>query len=570
MSSKPLVVATVAALLLGGCAPANASKDDRIEVVASTPIIADLVRNVAGQDASVTSLVPTGADPHSYEPPLRAVRDVAWADLAFENGLLLESGAIRHTMRANLREGVPLISLGDKAPAYGGRHIRLVEDFALSTVWLGFRSDRLPGPWQIRATSMEGPGRLAAFTTGTFGEGRPYITSADGFGSADAVALPPDAHTHMSWAFSEAGTYTLNLVQEPHSGNQESLAGQQGASKGEGVPDSNGSETQTDEYEPRPISQTPSANSSNATSETQTAEEQQAATSKAPSAAPKDEVAIRFAVGVEPDTGLVHLDAGHVDITATPQGIRLLADEDGKSVYYDPQDVQIVVPNRTLAKVPQGNWAFLGKPGEDTWILAQAVLGEHIHGEIDPHLWHDVNNAIAYVDVIAEELAKADPERAQAYATRAKKFKAELRQLDQWTAAVLASIPAQNRKLVTAHDAFGYLASRYGLEVAGFVAPNPSIEPSSRDMAILSRQLRDLHVPAVFENPASAAHQAELQSAAESAGVRLCSIYADSLTQQTPTYVSLVEANVTSLKACLDPTSQGAWPRASQPVLKGI
>ncbi|MDK8352161.1 zinc ABC transporter substrate-binding protein, partial [Gleimia europaea] len=121
MSSKPLVVATVAALLLGGCAPANASQDDRIEVVASTPIIADLVRNVAGQDASVTSLVPTGADPHSYEPPLRAVRDVAWADLAFENGLLLESGAIRHTMRANLREGVPLISLGDKAPAYGGR-----------------------------------------------------------------------------------------------------------------------------------------------------------------------------------------------------------------------------------------------------------------------------------------------------------------------------------------------------------------------------------------------------------------------------------------------------------------
>lgn len=545
MSSKPLVVATVAALLLGGCAPANASKDDRIEVVASTPIIADLVRNVAGQDASVTSLVPTGADPHSYEPPLRAVRDVAWADLAFENGLLLESGAIRHTMRANLREGVPLISLGDKAPAYGGRHIRLVEDFALSTVWLGFRSDRLPGPWQIRATSMEGPGRLAAFTTGTFGEGRPYITSSDGFGSADAVALPPDAHTHMSWAFSEAGTYTLNLVQEPHSGGQESLAGQQDASNGEGEPALNGSETQTDG-------------------------EQQASTLKAPSATSEDEVMIRFAVGVEPDASLVHLDAGHVDITATPQGIRLLADEDGKSVYYDPQDVQIVVPNRTLAKVPQGNWAFLGKPGEDTWILAQAVLGEHIHGEIDPHLWHDVNNAIAYVDVIAEELAKADPERAQAYATRAKKFKAELRQLDQWTAAVLASIPAQNRKLVTAHDAFGYLASRYGLEVAGFVAPNPSIEPSSRDMAILSRQLRDLHVPAVFENPASAAHQAELQSAAESAGVRLCSIYADSLTQQTPTYVSLVEANVTSLKACLDPTSQGAWPRASQPVLKGI
>lgn len=525
MNRKPLIVATAVALLLGGCTPANASRDNRIQVVTSTPIIADLVRNVAGQDASVTSLVPVGSDPHSYEPPLRAVRDVAWADLAFENGLLLESGAIRHTMRANLREGVPLISLGDKAPAYGGRHIRLVEDFALSTVWLGFRSDQLPGAWQIRATSMDGPGRLAAFTTGTFGEGRPHITSADGFSPADAVALPPDAHTHMSWAFSEAGTYTLHLVQEPHSGKQDVV-------KDEGAPGAGSSETQ--------------------------------------SAGPKDEAVIRFAVGVEPDAGLVHLDAGHVDITATPKGIRLLANEDGKSVFYDPQDVVVVVPNRTLTKVPQGNWAFLGKPGEGTWILAQAVVGEHIHGEIDPHLWHDVNNAIAYVDVIGEELAKADPKHASAYAARAKEFKAELRQLDQWTTAVLASIPPQNRKLVTAHDAFGYLASRYGLEVAGFVAPNPSVEPSSRDMAILARQLRDLHVPAVFENPASAAHQAELQSAAESARVRLCSIYADSLTEQTPTYVSLVETNVMSLKACLDPTSQGAWPRASQPVLKGI
>lgn len=524
-------MATGVALIFGvtGCAPAQAHDRDGFEVVASTPIVADLVQRVAGPDASVTSLVPTGADPHSYEPPLRAVRDVAWADLAFENGLLLESGAIRHTLEANLREGVPLVSLGESAPAYGGRHIRLVEDFALSTVWLGFRSEGLAGAWQIRATSMEGPGLLAAFTTGTFGEASPHITSSDGFGDADAVALPANAHTHMSWAFSEAGTYTLNLTQEPHPDEE----------LGAGDPSPFMTETQT-------VAGDTGAQAQNA-----------AAT-------------IRFAVGIEPETGLVNLDSGHVDITATQQGIKLGADEGGKSVYYDPSDVVVVVPNRTLAKVPQGNWSFIGKPGQDAWILAQAVLGEHIHGEIDPHLWHDVRNAMAYVDVIAQELAKADPENSAGYARRAEEFKQELDELDKWAAAVIASIPPQNRKLVTAHDAFGYLADRYGLEVAGFVAPNSSVEPSSRDMAILGRQLRDLHVPAVFENPASAAHQVELKTAAAGAGVRICPIYADSLTEQTPTYVSLVEANVAALKECLDPASQGAWPRTEKPVLKGI
>lgn len=506
MNRKLLTLAAVGALLLGGCAPAQASKDARIQVVASTPIVADLVSRVAGPDASVSSLVPAGADPHSFEPPLRAVRDVAWADLAFENGLLLESGAIRHMMRANLPEGVDLISLAEKAPAFGGRHIRLVEDFALSTVWLGFRSQGLPGPWQIRATAVTGPGSLAAFTTGTFGEGRPHITSNNGIDEGDAVALPPDAHTHMSWAFSQPGIYTLSLVQEPLSGEEQA--------------------------------------------DTQVAE-------------------IRFAVGVEPDSALVNLDSGHVDIAATPQGIRLRADEDDKTVDYAPEDVVVVVPNQTLTKVPQGNWSFLGKPGENTWILAQAVLGEHIHGEIDPHLWHDVTNVIAYVDVIAQELSKADPQHAEDYGARASEFKAELQQLDEWTAAVIASIPQENRRLVTAHDAFGYLASRYGLEVAGFVAPNPSIEPSSRDMAVLVRQLRDLNIPAVFENPASAAHQAELQSAAAAAHVRICPIYADSLTKDVPSYVSLMEANVSSLKSCLDPSSQGAWPRDSKAV-KGI
>ncbi|MDO5035111.1 MAG: anchored repeat ABC transporter, substrate-binding protein [Actinomycetaceae bacterium] len=514
MKARVLAAGLIASALLAGCAPASAKTDDTLRVVASTPIVADLVREVAGERAVVTSLVPAGSDPHAFEPPLSAVREVAWADLAFANGLLLESGAIRHTLEANLPRGSRLVDLGEEAPAYGGRHIRLVEDFSLSTVWLGFRSQGLPGAWRIRAEQVSGPGRLAAFTTGTFGEARVFMASADGLSAADSVALPPDAHTHMSWAMSEPGVYTLDLVQEPlDEDGQEAFA----------TADSKGLKA-----------------------------------------------TIRFAVGVEPDPQLVQLKSGHVDITASPGGIVLKADEGGRAVSYDPAEVVVVVPNRTLSTVPQGNWKFLGKPGEDVWVLAQAVLGEHIHGEIDPHLWHDVMNAVAYVDVIAEKLAKADPANAAVFRARAADFAQELVELDEWARSVLATIPKENRKLVTAHDAFGYLASAYGLEVAGFVAPNPSLEPSSRDMTILTRELRDLRVPAVFENPASTAHQAELRNAARSAGVQVCPIYADTLTAEVPTYVDLVKANVASLKACLDPTSLSALPMGAKTLLRGM
>src|SRR5690606_35856984 len=79
------------ALVTAGCASGpDAPSTDTIDVVTTTGILADLARNVAGDRAVVTSLVPEGGDPHSYEPSLRDVRDVVYADVAFSNYMLLE------------------------------------------------------------------------------------------------------------------------------------------------------------------------------------------------------------------------------------------------------------------------------------------------------------------------------------------------------------------------------------------------------------------------------------------------------------------------------------------------
>ena len=81
--SAVLALATV----LAGCAapPALSERDGRVQVVTTTGLLRDLVQHVGGDRVNVTSLVPDGGDPHSYEPSLRDVRNVVYADVAFSS-----------------------------------------------------------------------------------------------------------------------------------------------------------------------------------------------------------------------------------------------------------------------------------------------------------------------------------------------------------------------------------------------------------------------------------------------------------------------------------------------------
>src|SRR5687768_13622276 len=141
MRIRWLVVAVAAALALSGCtAPvALSDSDSRVQVVTTTGILADLVHNVGGDRVVVDSVVPDDADAHAYEPTLRDVRNVVYADLAFSNYLLLEAQNVIRALDANLRDGVPNISLAEGATKYAAEIIPLVEDASLDTIWLGMR-----------------------------------------------------------------------------------------------------------------------------------------------------------------------------------------------------------------------------------------------------------------------------------------------------------------------------------------------------------------------------------------------------------------------------------------------
>lgn len=482
----------------------NANKNLRI--VASTPIIADLIQNIA-PNANISTLVPPGADPHTYEPSLAAIRDVAKADIAFSNQLLLEERSLLKTIDANLPESAKHIGLGNEAVKYGAHHIQLVEDASLNTVWLGFRVDGTGGQnasVEISALEVDGPGQLAAFTTGTFGQPTAWITSADGIDPKhDRVELPTNAHTHMSWGFSQPGEYRLKLRAVLKNGKEQRELG---------------------------------------------------------------ENVVRFVVGVDPNGKASHIiNSGHVDITAhLSGGISLLADNHtGKKEKLNPRETVFAVPYSAVTKIPNQDWHFLARPGQEIFILAQAVAGRHVHGEIDPHLWHDVKNTIAYVETIRDELAKLDPENVKKYRENTANYVDKLQRLDRWMRSVIASIPQKQRTLVTTHDSFGYLAKAYGLEVAGFVAPNPSLEPSVQQLANLSRTLQNIGGKAVFIEPNSRTHVNELFSLAHQAEVKICKIYSDTFTKEIDSYLKLMIENGKSLKSCLDPQSLPAWDFAA-------
>ncbi len=118
----------------------------------------------------------------------------------------------------------------------------------------------------------------------------------------------------------------------------------------------------------------------------------------------------------------------------------------------------------------------------------------------DPHWWHDPRNAEAAVGEIERALAREDPARRRTFARNADRYLAKLHALDRGIARCVDSVPPAQRKLVTDHDAFGYFAGRYGIEVVGAVIPSQTTQaqPSAKDLGELARTIEATGVRAIF------------------------------------------------------------------------
>src|SRR4029077_7712844 len=118
----------------------------------------------------------------------------------------------------------------------------------------------------------------------------------------------------------------------------------------------------------------------------------------------------------------------------------------------------------------------------------------------DPQWWHAPPTAGAAVREIGRRLAAADPGHRRLFERNARAYLAKLRPLAAGPAACSDRVPAAKRKLVTDHDAFGYFARRYGIDVVGAVIPSQTTQaqPSAKDVAALIGVIEREGVSAVF------------------------------------------------------------------------
>ena len=164
----------------------------------------------------------------------------------------------------------------------------------------------------------------------------------------------------------------------------------------------------------------------------------------------------------------------------------------------------------------------------------------------NPHLWLDARNAMRYVETIRDALIEQDAEGRDEYEANTEAYLKELGSLDRIMEAALQAIPPERRKLVTFHDAFPYLARRYGLEIVAVAVPSPGQEPNVRDVAELTETLRSEAVPAVFREPQFNARVLELGAA--DAGVRVLDLLSDAYTEDVDSYLDLMRFNLRQLQ----------------------
>ena len=164
---------------------------------------------------------------------------------------------------------------------------------------------------------------------------------------------------------------------------------------------------------------------------------------------------------------------------------------------------------------------FVAHDGEDAHGHGGEDADAHDHGELDPHFWWDPSRMATAVEAIAAELASVDGVDAAALAARRDDYLGRLAAAEAEMERTLAAVPEDRRRIVTNHDALGYLAARFDLEVVGTVIPGAStdVAADAASFAALVETVDALGVEVVFADNTDSVALAE-QLASELVGRR--------------------------------------------------
>ena len=186
---------------------------------------------------------------------------------------------------------------------------------------------------------------------------------------------------------------------------------------------------------------------------------------------------------------------------------------------------------------------------------SDAAVGD---GQVDPHFWWDPTRMADVVRALGQRLATlADGAGAsEAAGARAADYAQRLAAVDRDVEQLLAAVPADERRLVTNHEAFGYFADRYGFEIVGTVIPSVSTgaEPSARDLEELAHTIEQQQVDAIFTETIASDALADALATEVGADLEVVELHSDALGDEgsgPSTYVDLLRTNARRIHQAL-------------------
>lgn len=233
-------------------------------------------------------------------------------------------------------------------------------------------------------------------------------------------------------------------------------------------------------------------------------------------------------------------------------------------------DAHVYTPSVADARaVAEADVIFVNGMGFETWsdtLIAESGTEASVHiatngitpvlveGEVDPHAWNSLLNGAIYVQNIAAVLSEAVPAHADDFNANAEAYIAQLTALDTETREKLGKLPADRRTVVTAHDAFGYLADAYGLTFLAPVGIDTEAEPSAKELAALIDGLKEQGASALFvENITS---PALVEQIAEETGLEIGGrLFSDALSERggpATSYLAMFQHNLGTLVTALE------------------
>jgi manganese/zinc/iron transport system substrate-binding protein len=179
-------------------------------------------------------------------------------------------------------------------------------------------------------------------------------------------------------------------------------------------------------------------------------------------------------------------------------------------------------------------------------------------GNYDPHVWFDVTLWMKAVEQVRETLVEIDPASRSKYEANAEAYLIDLEELHQYVLDQANSLPAEQRILITAHDAFNYFGRAYGFEVRGLQGISTEAQAGTADVQALARFIAEKQIPAIFVESSVPQRNVEaVQAAVQAQGFEVKiggSLFSDAMgSEGTPegTYIGMVRHNIDTIVTAL-------------------